>query len=111
MLRDAGIIFQHYTIIFMAGPWPETLKVDTCTFTFRRLKDEILFNPIGTVFKDNYSIASLERAFLDTIYLFPNYHFDNVSSLDWEKCFELAPMYKNKQMMKRLYAYHKNYAQ
>ncbi len=110
-LRDAGIIFQHYDTIFIAGPWPKTTKIDKHTFTFRRLKDEILFNPAGTIFKDNYSIASPERAFLDTIYLFPKYHFDNLSSLNWEKCFELAPMYKNKQMIKRLRNYQKNHAQ
>ncbi len=111
VLRDAGIIFQHYDTIFAAGPWPKTLKVDRYTFTFRRLKDELLFNPAGTAFKDNYNIASPERAFLDTIYLFSQYHFDNLSSLNWEKCFELAPMYKNKQMLKRLIKYQKNHAQ
>lgn len=109
-LRDAGIIFQHYDTIFMAGPWPKTMKVDNHTITFRRLKDELLFNPIGTTFKDNYAIAGPERAFLDTIYLFPGYHFDNLSSLDWEKCFELAPIYKNKEMIKRLHKYHKIHA-
>lgn len=106
-LRDAGVIFQHYDTIFIAGPWPKTMKIDKHTFTFRRLKDEILFNPAGTTFKDNYSIADPERAFLDMIYLFPNYHFDNLSSLNWERCFELAPMYKNKQMLKRLSKYQK----
>lgn len=111
VLRDAGIIFQHYDTIFVAGPWPKTMKVDKYNFTFRRLKDEVLFNPAGTAFKDNYTIAGPERAFLDSIYLFPKYHFDNLSSLNWKKCFELAPMYKNQQMVKRLHKYHKNHAQ
>lgn len=108
VLRDAGIIFQHYDTIFVAALWPKTMKVDKHTFTFRHLKDELLFNPAGTAFKDNYNIADPERAFLDTIYLFPKYHFDNLSSFNWEKCFELAPMYKNQQMIKRLHKYHKN---
>ncbi len=110
-LRDAGIIFQHYDTIFLAGTWSKTMKVDKYTFTFRRLKDELLFNPIGIEFKDNYNIATPERAFLDMIYLSPVYHFDNLHSLNWEKCFELAPMYKNQQMIRRLNKYHKIHAQ
>lgn len=109
-LKDAGVIFQHYDTIFVVGPWPKTIKIDKHIFTFRKLKDELLFNPVATLFKDNYSIATSERAFLDMIYLFPEYYFDNLSSLNWEKCFELAPMYKNQQMLKRLNKYHKNYA-
>lgn len=110
-LRDAGMIFQHYDTIFLAGHWPKTIKIDKLTFTFRRLKDELLFNPTGTEFKDNYNIASPERAFLDMIYLFPKCHFDNLNSLNWEKCFELAPMYKNQQMIKKLNKYYKTHAQ
>ncbi|OGC16274.1 hypothetical protein A3J90_01020 [candidate division WOR-1 bacterium RIFOXYC2_FULL_37_10] len=108
-LRDSGIIFQHYDTIFVAGKWPKTMKIDGHIITFRRLKDELLFNPVGIIFKDNYNIAGLERAFLDMIYLFPEYYFDNLSSLNWEKCFEMVPMYKNKQMTERLVKYHKNY--
>lgn len=110
-LRDAGIIFQHYDTLFVAGPWSKTVKIGKYSLTFRKLKDVILFNPAGVNFKDNYSIASQERAFLDTIYLFPDYYFDNLSPLNWERCFELAPIYKNRQMIKRLSKYQKSYAQ
>jgi len=109
VLRDAGIIFQHYDTLFAAGPWPKTLKIDPYTFTFKKLKDELLFNPTGILSKDNYNIATPERAFLDTIYLNTKYYFDNLSSLNWEKCFELAPLYKNHQMIKRLNKYYKNH--
>lgn len=108
-LRDAGIIFQHYDTIFVAGPWSKTVKINNHIFTFRKLKDQLLFNPVGTLFKDNYNIATPERAFLDMIYLFPGYYFDNLSSLNWEKCFELSLIYKNQQMIKRLNKYYKNY--
>lgn len=46
-------------------------------------------NSLGIQKKDNYYIASKERAFLDTIYLNQSYYFDNLSSIDWEKCFEM----------------------
>lgn len=111
VLREAGIIFQHYDSIFIASKWPKTMAIDKRTFTFRKLKDIVLFNSAGIVSKNNYSIATPERAFLDMIYLFPNYYFDNLSSIDWERCGELAIIYHNKQLLKRLKKYRKNYVQ
>ena len=111
VLREAGIIFQHYDTIFVAGPWPKTMTIDKTTITFKKLKDIVLFNPAGIENKDNYCIASPERAFLDTIYLSPKYYFDNLRSINWEKCFELVKIYNNQQLIKRLKKYQKKYAQ
>ncbi len=111
VLREAGVIFQHYDTIFAAARWPKTIVIDKYTFTFRKLKDTVLFNPAGIVSKNNYSIATQERAFLDMIYLFPNYYFDNLKSINWEKCDELVKIYNNKQLIKRLNKYRKNNAQ
>jgi len=109
-LREAGVIFQHYDTIFVAGPWPKTMAIDNTTITFRKLKDIILFNSAGVENKENYSIASPDRAFLDTIYLFPEYYFDNLRPINWEKCFELVKIYDNQQLVKRLKKYQKKYA-
>ena len=111
VLREAGVIFQHYDTVFVAGPWPKTMTVNKITITFRKLKDTVLFSPAGVENKGNYSIATPERAFLDMIYLFPKYYFDNLDSINWEKCFELAAIYHNQQLIKRLKKYQKNYAQ
>ncbi|MFH0792094.1 MAG: hypothetical protein V1905_02675 [bacterium] len=111
VLRESGVIFQHYDTIFVASKWPKTMTVDKHTFTFRKLKDTVLFNSAGIVSKDNYSMATTERAFLDMIYLFPNYYFDNLKSINWEKCDEIVKIYSNKQLIKRLNKYRKNYAQ
>jgi hypothetical protein len=111
VLREAGVIFQHYETLFAAGPWPITKKVDQYTITFRKLKESVLFNPTGINIEKNYSIATPERAFLDMLYLFPKYSFDNLHSIDWGKCFELAKIYGNKQLVKRLTEYQKKYAQ
>lgn len=107
-LREAGIIFQHYDTIFVVAKWPKTMTVDKYKITFRKLKDTVLFNSAGIVSKDNYSIASPERAFLDMIYLFPNYYFDNLKFINWEKCEELVKIYNNKSLVKRLNKYKKN---
>lgn len=108
VLREAGVIFQHYDTIFVVSRWPKTMTVDKYTFTFRKLKDAVLFNSTGIVSKDNYSIATPERAFLDMIYLFPNYYFDNLQAINWAKCDEMVKIYNNQQLIKRLNKYRKN---
>jgi len=110
VLREAGVIFQHYDVIFVVAKWTKTMIIDKNIFTFRKLKDTILFNSSGIVSKSNYSIATTERAFLDMIYLFPNYYFDNLKSIDWEKCESLVKIYNNKELIKRLAKYKKKYA-
>ncbi len=110
-LRDAGMIFQYDRTIYLAGPWSKTVNLDGNTYTFRKLKDEILYNPAGVIYRDNYSIATPERAFLDMLYMNPEYSFDNLSSLNWERCFELVGLYKNHQLTKRLHRYHQRHAQ
>lgn len=110
VLREAGIIFQHYDTIFVASTWPKTLTIHNTAIAFRKLKDSVLYNSAGIINQDNYSIATRERAFLDTIYLFPKYYFDNLKPINWEKCFELAKIFGNKQLTKRLTQYQKNYA-
>jgi len=110
VLREAGIIFQHYDTIFATGKWSRIVNIDKYTFTFRKLKDEVLFNPNGVIIKGNYSIATPERAFLDMIYLFPNYHFDNLEPINWDQCADIIKVYDNKEMTKRLNKYRKSYA-
>ena len=111
VLREAGIMFQHYDTILVAGPWSLSKKIGAYTFTFRKLKDTVLFNSAGVVNKETYSIATAERAFLDMIYLFPKCSFDNLKSMNWERCKELAKIYDNQQLAKRLDTYQKRYAQ
>lgn len=111
VLREAGMIFQHYDTVFVAGSWTKTVTIESKTISFRKLKDAVLFNAAGIKKENAYSIATPERAFLDMIYLFPEYFFDNLASLDWEKCFALAPLYGNQQLVKRLTSYQKKYAQ
>ena len=62
---------------------------------------------MGINITETYSIASAERAFLDTIYLNKDYHFDNLLLLDWNKVYEILPIYSNKQMEKRVEKYQK----
>lgn len=111
VFAEAGMIFQYYETVFAAGPWTKDLQIGKYKFTFRRLKKSVLYNPAGIVSKNNFSIASPERAFLDMLYLSPDYYFDNLDLLDWKKCFELAMIYDSKRLIKCLKKYQKKYAQ
>jgi len=57
----------------------------------------------------NYAIAIPERAFLDTLYLYKKYHFDNLSPINWKKVFEILPIYQNKALEKRIKKYHQEF--
>ena len=36
VLRESGIIFQHYDTIFIASKWPKTMTVDKYTFNIQK---------------------------------------------------------------------------
>jgi hypothetical protein len=107
VLSREGIVFQHYDQIFVVSYLSREISCDGQIYVFRRMKDIVLMNSLSIENKGNYYIASNERAFLDTIYLNKNYHFDNLSSINWDICFEMLPIYNNKEMAKRLNSYHK----
>lgn len=100
----------HHWIIFQANPSQIDLAYKKSQVVklinlwleikLRCLKQDILLNPEWLVFKDTYTIASAERAFLDTIYLYKNIYFDNIDILNIEKIKELLPIYKKDKMMK-----------
>lgn len=98
VLAAAGVTFQKYDRIFVASYQTREIFCDGQSYAFRKIRDEILTNISGIDDRGNYFIASRERAFLDTLYLNREYHFDNLSGLDWEIVFELLPMYENKRM-------------
>lgn len=110
VLSSAGIIFQYYSQIFVASYQSREVICDETVYAFRTIKSRILTNSKGIEILKTYSIASPERAFLDVIYLNKNYHFDNLEPLNWDKVFEILPIYENnKSMQKRVILYHTAY--
>lgn len=108
VLAKAGVIFQFYGQIFIASYVTREVTVGEQLYSYKRVRDSILTNRTGVEAKGNYYIASPERAFLDTVYSNKDYHFDNLSSLNWEKVFEILPIYENKSMEKKVKKYHKS---
>jgi len=109
VLGMEGVIFQYSEEVISISNTTRNYEIDGKAYRYRKMKDIILFEKAGINFFDNQAIASKERAFLDMIYLSKNYYFDNLRSIDWEKCRLLAKLYKNKNLVERLEEYNKIY--
>jgi predicted transcriptional regulator of viral defense system len=109
VLAEAGIIFQRYSQIFIASYQTKDVVCDGQIYSFRKIKGRILTHQVGIENKSNYCIASVERAFLDVLYLNKDYHFDNLLPLNWDKVFEILPIYGNKRMVQKVNQYFKSY--
>jgi len=119
VLTREGVNFQYYGNIFVASYVNREISIGEPTFiktladkqkiTFVRMKDYVLSNTVGIEHKDGYAIATRERAFLDRVYVSKDYHFDNLSNLNWDKVFEILPIYHNKRLEKKIKEYFKSY--
>lgn len=96
-----GIIFQHYDTIFSVSDDSRVLNVDDWQYSYSKIHDDILLNPLGIYHKNNYSIASKERAVCDKLYLSSGYYFDNLEGIDFEKLEQISKIY-NKRLQKEI---------
>lgn len=106
VLTKAGVVFQFYGQVFVASYLTREFTIDDQVYVLKKVKDAILTNQTGIDVKENYFIASPERAFLDIVYLNKEYHFDNLSSINWDKVDEILPIYGgNKRMEAKVKKY------
>lgn len=109
VLTRSGVNFQYYENIFVASYVTRDIEVDGQNISFLRMKDYVLSNTIGIEHTNDIPIATKERAFLDRIYISKEYHFDHLDVLDWDKVFEILPIYRNDRMCKKVEEYFKHY--
>jgi len=109
VLTRSGINFQYYETIFVASYVTREIKVKERNISFIKMKDFVLTNTKGIDHLNDVAIATKERAFLDRIYVSKDYHFDNLDALDWDKVFDILPIYRNKRMEKKVDEYFKDY--
>ncbi len=109
VLTRAGVNFQYYGNIFVATYVSREIEADGQKISFVRMKDYVLSNTAGIEHSDGIATATKERAFLDRIYISKEYHFDNLGVLDWDKVFEILPIYHNKRMEKKVKTYFEYY--
>lgn len=109
VLTREGVNFQYYEDIFVASYIKREVTIQDQKIQFLRLKDYVLSNDAGIEHKPNYAIATPERAFLDRVYVSKDYHFDNLAILNWDKVFDILPIYKNKRLQKKVDKYFASY--
>ena len=102
VLAKEGVTFQYYETIFVISYLTRTLKIDNHQIQLRKIKNGVLANTKGLIRKDNYFIATKERAFLDALYLYKKYYFDNLDVLNKNKVLDLVEIYKNKALTKQV---------
>lgn len=102
VLQKSGVIFQYDTTITMTSYLSREIEIDNANYSYRKIKGEIMVNMIGVENHGNINMATPERAALDTLYLYPDFYFDNPDILNKKKAFEILPIYKNKNLEKRV---------
>lgn len=102
VLAKEGLIFQYQTQITVASYLTRDITIDGQLYCYKKIKVGVLTNSEGIEHADETSIATKERAFLDTLYSNTDYHFDNVRSLNWDNVFVILPIYDNKRMAKKV---------
>lgn len=102
ILAKEGLIFQYYTHITVASYLTREIRIDQHVYAYTKIKDTILLNTLGIEHKNETSVATKERAFLDMLYKNTDYHFDNTRSLNWDIVLTMLPLYENKRMEKKV---------
>jgi len=109
VLARAGIIFQYYERIKIASYLSREISIDNQIYEYKKIHDYILTNSIGIDSTKEYSIATPERAFLDTAYINTDYHYDNTQPLNWDIVFEILPIYQNQRLVKMINRLYKDF--
>jgi len=102
VLQHRGVNFQYDTTITMVSYLSRDIEIEGQLIHYRQIKGEIMVNTMGIEQQGNINIATPERAFLDTLYLFPNYYFDHVDGLDQQLIQRLLPIYHCATMNERV---------
>jgi len=109
VLAKEGIVFQYYETIFAVSYLTRSIAIHNTEILYRQMKGSVLTDTNGIEERVGYFIATKERAFLDAVYIYKNYHFDNLGAVDWEKAENLKKIYKNRAFEKRVADYYKLY--
>lgn len=83
VLQQAGVVFQPYSAIYAVSSRSQAIEIDGQKYVYRKIKDDMLLNPAGTVFAEGIHQATPERAICDTLYLDGDQFFDNLRHVNW----------------------------
>ena len=103
VLARNSVVFQFDSSITCVSYLTREVEVDNQRIEYRKAKNEILLNTAGVVYENNINIATPERAFLDTLYLFGDVYFDNIGALNYRRIKDILPIYKSKRIENYIY--------
>lgn len=109
VLKEEGIIFQETNTVFIASYLSRKVKFKDFVFSYHKIPNFVLTRKQGVEKKEEVFIATKERAFLDTVYIFKDYYFDNLVTLNWDIIHEMKNIYDSKALLKRVNKYYKIY--
>jgi len=84
ILQERGVVFQPYSSIFVVDSRSQEIELEGQKYIYRKIKDDILLNPLGIETLGEVSKATVERAICDKLYLDGLEYFDNLRGVDWE---------------------------
>jgi len=83
IFQKEGIVFQPYSSIYIVSNRSEEVDIDEQKYIYRKVKDNILLNPLGVSNENHIQTASRERAICDKLYLDGDEYFDNLRNINW----------------------------
>ena len=104
VLQKAGVVFQYDSTYTAVSHRNRLFDVDGHTIQYRQMRGELLADMRGIRNIGNINLATPERAFLDTLYLNAQYHFDNLHVLNRKAIEDLLPLYGSAKMEERVKA-------
>ena len=99
------IIFQFQNNVYLAYRKTDQKILQAYTIVLKNLKQDLLLNLEWIEIKKYYSIASKERAFLDTLYIYGETYFDNIDVIDQKKVQQLLKIYNSRKLEKLVKTY------
>ena len=103
VLQRAGVVFQYDSRLTVISYLSREVEIDDNTFSFRKIKNELLVSSQGIEQKGNtVTIATPERAFLDMVYLNGAMYFDNLNPLKRDMVEQILPVYKSQILNERV---------
>lgn len=104
VLQKAGVVFQYDSALTAVSYRNRTMEIDGHTIRYRQMRGEQIADLRGIVNRGAVNIATPERAFLDVLYLNPQYHFDNLHPLSRQEINRMLPLYRSMRMEERVKA-------
>lgn len=101
-LSIQGINFQYYTEIHSSSLKSRRIKVDNKIFVYHKIPQQAFYNDLELLKKATYTIASPERAIVESLLFVSKMGFDHIDNIDKDKLIKIAKIYENKRLEARV---------